>query len=279
MNSTNGLTSGELNQLENQFEQRALEKLRKHFRAAPCEKHPDAMIRFIFDEACDEILGPDFAKERVSDRKAQRINRRMREMLQSRYGPWVNVIHFRKKKRGGLMEFDTNFSRAYRTPAGVLYGMRADGFCKDLFFTSHSFERFVERVLQTFYEDAAEDIGKAYNTIATGADVAWSLVHPENIEYAREGQFWYLNLQVGVFVLEDFEDVFVVKTFLEYDMLNRDLEWFMPLLSPEQAESPGDHFNTLRDLMLHQPVKIKSPLARLDEIAKELLPDEESEFF
>jgi len=77
--------------------------------------------------------------------------------------------------------------------------------------------------------------------------------------YARNRNMCYLDITFGILVLEDFDEFFVAKTFLTYDMIKQDFYWVRPDLTEEEIEEPWKYFNQIRDLFNRPTIPSKKP--------------------
>lgn len=246
-------------------EEKYLEILNKYFETETFEKHPDAMLNIMFTNTFDEVLGPNFFKSRISKRKEKKIKERLIKKLQSKYGRWINITNF-KIKDIDHVRFLTNFNRVYKVKGlGILYGCPSERVCGGVFYTQHCLERFEERLDPVFYSPLALELKKSYGVEPTIADILVGMVMTSNFEYAQKDQFYYLNIRVGILVLKNFQDVFIVKTFLTPEMLQTPLEWFKPLLTQEQDHNPNNFFRSFSDMVNHESIKIQRPSFLLDE--------------
>lgn len=231
-----------------------LQLLKKYFKVTTFEKHPKAMMAIIFDRTMDNVLGKDFAKQRISKRKMKRIEEELKSALQSCYGRFINVsLRTRGASLYGI-KFNTNFHHAYKTEFGTLYGAPGQFFCGQVFFTAHCFERFDERCDLIYRQAFSKAFVDRYKYEPTAADLVMLLTSTrENREYARKDKFYFLNIKMGFLVLEDFNELFVAKTFLTPDMLDTSLQWYKPV------ESTLYEGKTLKEQLDHDPVKITGP--------------------
>jgi len=250
----------------NKFEEEYyLELLKSHFDdVTTFEKHPDAMLNILFTQTYDEVLGPNFNKKRISKRKEKLIKEKLISRLRNKYGRWINLTNFKFKSPHNLV-YSTNFNRVYKVKSsGILYGSPSQNICGNMFYTSHCLERFEERVPPLHYSPLIEDFQRIQKNEPTSADIVAGLVVASNMEYAIKPNFCYLNVRVGVLVIENFGDLFIAKTFLTPDMLN-DLEWFQPLSRTKRD------LNTFADFLKLESIKIKEPQFLRGEITEYLL--------
>lgn len=251
-----------------------LEMLNRHFRATTFEKYPQVMISVILDQAADKILGKDYENRgyRISKRKSDRLYDFVLKRLQSCYGKYINITQFRIKDR--KVHFGTNFSRVYRTDAGILYGCPVKSIWQTIFYTLHTFERFVERYDPFLCEPLIKKLTDIIKTKPTQADILMYLpsTGKGGFEYGLKDNFYYLNIGIGFLVLEDFKEFFVAKTFLSSDMCDPRMSWYKPLLTMEQAAYPSSYFKTVKELLDHDPIKITGPTF-LSDIMRDLVKE------
>ena len=239
----------------NEYEKYALEILQRHFRAVPFEKHPEAMTYRYLEDAIEEILGPRFAKKRVSTGKSLQIKEYLTDRIKGKYGRWVNIYNFKMKSLADI-KFGTNCSMIFKTPEGNLYSLEKNGLHKNLFFTSHSIERFEERADRQVCVPIEAFIKKKNQTDPTAAEIILACLYNCGSWYARENKDWFFNVRAGVFVMEDYGDLFVVKTFLSNDMVfTKNLQWYAPGLTDEMRKNPQKHFQSLKELLSYNPIK------------------------
>lgn len=248
-------------------EQNYLELLQKHFPdVSTFEKHPDAMLNLIFTEVYEKILGPNYSKKRVSKRKEKIIKNKLIERMRNKYGRWINILSF-EFKTPAYARYDTNFNRAYRIKnMGILYGSPSQHLCGNIFLTSHSLERFEERLDPQCYAPITNELINLYKTEPTSADVLVALILTSNMEYALKDNFCYLNIRVGVLVLENLGDIFIAKTFLTDEMIADNLQWYLPL-----RKNKNIRLSSFVEFLELEKIKIERPIFLREEIAEMLL--------
>lgn len=235
-------------------EQKYLEILNKHFKTVTCEKHPNAMLNIIFNNAYEKILGFDFKKKRISKRKEKKLKDEIISDLRRRYGRWINLTNFKAKSPDAIL-FQTNFNRVYKVEnQGILYGSPSESICGGIFYTSHCLERFEERADTTVYTSVANEMKKLYKTEPTSADIIIGLIVASNLEYGKWREFRYLNIHTGALVIEDLNDVFIAKTFLTPDMLYKEMTWYQPLMTYDKK------ITSFQKLLNMDSIKIEKPL-------------------
>lgn len=261
-------SSGKSKLIRNKEEEQIyLDLLNNHFKAVTAEKHPDAMMNLIFRESFEKILGVSFAKKRISRRKGNAIRDLILQKLRKSYGRWISLTNFKIKNVDQCI-FRTNFNRIYSVEGqGKLYGSPSNSISGGIFYTAHCLERFEERIPPYFYEPITEKLRKAFKAEPTSADSIFGLVLSCNQEYGVWKDFKYLNLFVGILVLEDLGDVFIAKTFLTPDMLYKDMKWYQPLTKDD------DKFHSFADLLKHECKKIEQPDFFINRLAKKYSPE------
>jgi hypothetical protein len=233
---------------DDEWEKRCLEILNKEFHARPVEKHPGALISMEFDAAAKRVLGPDFRKERLSQRKQKALRAELTRRLQLRYGRYVNIQSFEPKGNG--VQFECNLTRCYTTDQGRLYGSPEWCTCRDVFYTSHCFERFEERAHPDFVKFATDDWKKVYGNAPTAADLLLMMVNAgDHVHAPGGGVAFYLNVWYGALVMDVHDEFCVAKTFLTPDMLSLELDWFEPQYSMEEVKKRAGDFNSLLDIL------------------------------
>jgi len=248
-------------------EQIYLSLLNHHFEAVTAEEYPDAIMNIIFREAYENVLGPFFRKKRVSRRKALKIKEYILKKLRGKYGRWINLTNFKIKDVDRII-FMTNFNRVYNVKDhGKLYGSPSHTICGNIFYTTHSIERFEERVPPFLYDPVTEALRQCYKSAPTSADIMVGLVVKSNKEFGVWKDFKYLNLNVGALVLEDLGDLFIAKTFLTPNMLYEDMKWYRPVIKKD------DTFYSFADLLKHESNRIEKPDFLIDRLAEYLDPE------
>ena len=100
-----------------------------------------------------------------------------------------------------------------------------------MFATSHSLARFEERIdtdkYNEFFEFLLNRIRKNIKAEPTSLDILIETIYFSEMEYAKENDFIYYKTRFGIIVLQQVEDVFVVLTFLTFDMVKQKswLKW------------------------------------------------------
>jgi len=240
-----------------------LEMLNRYFKTTPSEKHPKAMLSMMFEQTFNKVLGENFCKKRVGERKAERYYAVLLKRLQGCYGKYINVTNFRIKRvtNSYQLHFGTNFSRVYKTEFGLLYGAPYTGLWEKIFYTYHCFQRFDERCPEIYRKVAAIKIAQNIKTKPTTADIVMTLTMlcRGTFQYAKVNNFYYLNIGPGALVLEGYKEFLIVKTFLMPEMVDKNLKWLQPTLKPEYYRKPSQYFCDIRDLFIFDPFSISGP--------------------
>jgi len=209
-------------------EQVYLALLNEHFETVSFEPYNDAMMNLIFTNACDKILGKSFAKKRISLRKEKKIKDEVTRRVRNKYGRWVSLTHFKINNVNKTMYFNTNLDRVFTVAGqGKLYGSYYHSCCGNIFFTEHCLERFEERIGPILYDHLAKKLEESLNGPATSVDILSGMTLSGDLEYGRHENYYHLNANVGILVLEDFGDVFIAKTFLSPEMI-KPIKWYKP---------------------------------------------------
>jgi len=208
-------------------EQVYLSLLNSHFKTVTYEEHPDAMMNVIFTDARTKVLGKNFQKKRISQRKAKKIKEEVSNRLKRKYGKWVSLSHF-KIKDVDTIAFQTNLDKVFKVPGyGALYGAYYRTACGNIFFSSHSLERFEERTEQNVYEIVSDLFREGHKSEPTSVDILCGLIFMSTFVHGRINKYLHLALPTGILVLEDLGDIFVAKTFLSPEMI-KECTWYKP---------------------------------------------------
>lgn len=243
-----------------------LELLNKHFKTEGFEKHPRAMMDLLFQRGKDAVLGKNFNKKRISQRKQAKLYEHILTKLQNCYGRWVNLSDF--KVKDDRIRFRCNLAYAYKNVLGVIYAPTNVSTAKDILYTSHCFERFEERADERMLSSMYFYLEKSKNTRVNAADVLFIMVNMCNFEYAVKDRFCFLNTQLGVLVLEDYDDLFIAKTFLSPEMADLTLQWYKPKIDPKDIATTWLTYKTLREIMTIEKVPIKAPLFGIESLVQ-----------
>jgi hypothetical protein len=236
-----------------------LDTLRKYMNARPHEKYPDVMINYIVQKTFDEILGEDFAKERISRRKSEKIYALLTAKIRGYYGKWVNILNFKVKEHRRI-SFSTNFDRVYNTDRGRLFGIsHYSPIWKNVLFTSHCLERFEERADFKKASPLIEVFKKNRKAEPTAADLLYSLILVNDYSYAPVGEEeYYFDVGIGCVIMINYDNVSVVKTFLKPGTI-KNVTWLRPELTKDERSYPSRHFTCFREILKHNVKKIDMP--------------------
>ena len=235
-------------------EQVYLDLLNNHFETVTYEKYPDAMMNLIFSESRIHVLGKNYRKEKISQRKKKKIYTEIIKRMRAKYGKYVNITYF-KMKGVTQIEFATNLDKVFVVPGhGTLYGAQYHSPCGNIFFTSHSLERFEERVDDDHYAWLKRAITDKDNAEPTTVDIISGMILASDMVYGRYQDFCHLYLPIGILVMEDFGDVFIAKTFLSPDMV-KPVKWYLP----EMVRAQKDSLNSFADVMNFGCEEIEQP--------------------
>lgn len=210
-------------------EQVYLALLNEHFKTVLLEKYNDAMLNLIFSDACDSVLGKNFAKKRISARKEKKLKEYIATKLRKKYGRWISFTNFKIKSPHNI-QFRTNLDKMYTVPGhGKLFGANYHTACGNIFYTEHCLERFEERVDHKLYNFIMGNIKEVAGAYPTGVDVLSMMILSSRLEYGKVEGYYHVNITSGILVLEDFGNVFIAKTFLSPDMI-KPTKWYLPLV-------------------------------------------------
>lgn len=232
--------------------------LTRYIKAKPYEKHPKAMMNIFFQRAADKVLGKNYAKERISQRKQEKIYKEILRQLRGTYGRWVNLTNFKVKKTCAI-HFACNLPHAFRTDFGPVFAPHSVYMAKDVFYTAHCFERFEERVDPVVYDLFRKPLVKYLKTEPTYADTLMAAADQAPGEWASDGDIRYLNVGAGIVVLDEFPEFYIAKTFLSPGM-GSVRTW----KSVSGEGRPWERFKSLRELFAHPSDPIPGPIFDTD---------------
>jgi hypothetical protein len=193
--------------------------LNANFKATEVERYPLATLEFWISEYIDKFH--DDRKKRISLKTQKKVHSAVVKKLRKMYGPWVTV-RIRNPKKWG---WDTNLGQVYKTENGRIYGTPL---YDDLFITSHAIERWEERSSLDHWRHFDRAHMQKYHIAPSGLDRILFLFETA-IQIGISNQvplYRYLSVNGGVFVIEIFEGIMVVKTFLKYDMSIPPMIWY-----------------------------------------------------
>lgn len=221
-----------------------LSLLNLHFETVTYEKYIDSSMNIMFSQARQQVLGKNFNKMRISQRKEKKIKELIIKKMHSKYGKYVSLTHFKIKDINRTI-FLTNLDTVFTVPGhGKLYGCYYRQTCGNIFLTQHCLERFEERADPAYCESIMRWIKKTHNAAPTTVDVISSLIMVSNFEYGRTKEHFHLCIGIGVLVIEDFGDVYIAKTFLSPEMFKEKIKWYKPILPADRR-----HFNSFAEVI------------------------------
>ncbi len=242
-------------------EQVYLTLLNEHFETVSLEKYNDAMMNIMFTDACDKVLGKNFAKKRISKRKEKKIKDYVSARIRGKYGKWVSLTNFKLKGINNIY-FQTNLDRVFTvTGHGKLYGAYYHRVCGNIFYTAHCLERFEERADMDVYGYMIERMKEVLGAVPTSVDLLSALLMASPLEYGKREGHYHVSIMSGILVLEDFGDVFIAKTFLSQDMI-KDVKWYKPQIDN------ADAMNSFSDVINSPCEQIDKPVL-INDIQKE----------
>jgi hypothetical protein len=219
------------------------------FNAKPVEKHPTALVSLEFDDACNKVLGKNFSKQRLSQRKNKALREELVRRMQKRYGPYINIQSFAVKNE--FIKFECNLTKCYTTDKGRIYASPDWSTCRDVYYTSHCFERFEQRADPTFVEMLKRDWTKHNGGCTpTPADLVMMMVEIGNHVHAPgDGIMFYLNIHFGALLIDVHEEFCLAKTFLTKEMIPEGLQWFLPEHPYREVRSGDKLYLSLLDII------------------------------
>lgn len=198
-----------------------LESLNKHFKTFAAEKYPTAVLEFYFTEGIKKFVGEKPFRS-IGKRKRKKVVEYVLKKLRAHYGKYINILSFDKKGR-----YVTNFDYVFKTEYGRLYGYDPYTNMSLTFLTTHSLERFEERVPEDNYRDFITIFKQYFGVEPTAADVLKYLMLVA-VEMGITKDCFYVNFVHGVAVIEPLPNgIFIVKTVLTPEMVNRKIDWFV----------------------------------------------------
>jgi hypothetical protein len=237
-----------------------IETLSKFVKIRPKEKYPESVGKHIVFSSIDEVLGKDYAKQRISERKIKKIYDLILTRMKARYGSWVNILDFRIRGPFNRITFSTNFEKIYNTEMGSLFGTaNSSPIWRNVLFTTHCLERFEQRTLGRPLTHLKDNFKKVCKAEPTSADLLLYLIFLSDFKYGPvKPEEYYLNVRAGACIMESFDDVTVVKTFVTPNMV-KNVTWFQPDLTQEEETCPSKHFESLRQILHHHSKKVDPP--------------------
>jgi hypothetical protein len=193
-----------------------LDILKKCFKTFAVERYPEVMIDSFFNES-EKIYLNENKKLKISQKIIKKIFDDVDRKMKNHYGKWVSITQYDRKGR-----FKTNINQVFKTDQGKLYNFID---FKNMFFTSHSLERFEERVSNEKYKDII-NIYKKIKVNPSIIDVINVLLKVCSQFSIDDNGFLYLNINFGILVVQSInQNVCIVKTFLSPEMNKSFLKW------------------------------------------------------
>jgi len=200
-----------------------LKLLNSNFRTFSVEKYPEATMNSLITMAAEKILGKNFMGYKIGLKKQYRIHDIVLKQMRVRYGHLINIKILNEKKWG----WATNLNRVYKTEQGRLFGTYI---YDDLFFTSHSLDRWEERVNPAYYKFFAQFFRLRFHTDPTSLDLLmFNMQLPHQIGLKRsQPSYRFLNMNGGYIVIEVLDGICIAKTFISSEMGKDDdsIIWF-----------------------------------------------------
>lgn len=200
-----------------------LELLNSNFKTCILEKHPYANMKSLITQASDKVLGKNFKGTKIGVKKQIKIHDIVLKQMHARYGSLVNIKIMNIKK----WSWATNLNQVYKTEHGRLFGTYL---YDDFFFTSHSLDRWDERIDQEKFKYFSQFFKLRYHTEATSMDkLIFTIQMPHQIGLKRnQPSFRYLNVNQGCVIIEILGGICIAKTFLSLDMVKDEkyISWF-----------------------------------------------------
>jgi len=193
------------------FFQNKLEALNKCFRTTIIDEYPDALFNGQLSKALKRHVR---GNGKASLHQWARVQEDIKRGLQTRYGPYINVL----RKKDTLF---CNLELAFKTPRGRLYLSRSS---LDLFVTTHAIERYAER--ETWIKDPSTIIGfkEAFKNRFGTSPTAWDMLDVDigmHRFYGTDGRAIYIMMKEGyLVVIKSSPDVYVGVTYLKEGMVD-----------------------------------------------------------
>lgn len=233
------------------------------------DKHIEASVTFFFNEAYEKIYKKDDFG-RPSKRQMEKIRQYVIKSLRSRYGKWMTVRDLRWARRGGL-SFKSNYCSTYKTSQGLLYGHSVDSSLREVFYTTHSLQRFEERMPEQLLEEIRKGFKLYRKYEPTTVDVFDHEIRNAR-DYGVDSDHRYLNIYFGALVIQTFRGVHIVKTFLTPEMLrDKDCRWLRAIPSQYDIENnDGEpYINGLTELFDHKTEQYEPTFLNIDDMRGE----------
>ena len=200
-----------------------LKLLNANFKTLSIEKYPEANLDFLVTEVTKKVLGKNFNKSKIGIKKQYKIHDIVLKQMRNRYGHLINIKIMSTKK----WRWVCNLNRVYKTELGRLFGTYI---YDDFFFTSHSLDRWEERINHERFKYFTQFFKIRYHTDPTNLDILIfniQLTHQIGIKI-NEKQYRYLSMNQGCLIVEILGGICIAKTFLSIDMVkdDKDITWY-----------------------------------------------------
>jgi len=213
------------------------------------EKYLPANLSRLITDTFAEVCGKGYTK-RPSKKQIKKIKNGVVQKIRLRYGKFFDLNDFEYHNRKDSFRLITNLNYSYRHKKGLLYGHPPDTYLRPLFYTTHSLERFQERVDQKHYKPLAEAYKRVWGSDPTPASILDILVGSSLIwGHNRESQFLYPLF--GSLLIDNYKGVLVCKTFLLKHMLSEDISW-NKVDAIEIAGEEKIHLSKISDIFEHK---------------------------
>lgn len=140
------------------------------------------------------------------------------------YAKWITV-DLTPNKEG--VAYTTNLSTIFKTTKGMWYGHHP-GPLRQLFYSTHCLERFIERSKDSQYKHVIQCYFDRYGRAPNPVEVIDYLIldNWQDLEFGLvPSTEVYLNIGIGILVLDSYDDVYCAKTFL-LPSYNVDASWY-----------------------------------------------------
>lgn len=236
--------------LREERDEQYVSALSSKYTVLPVEKYPDAIINLIINRAYKKYVGNKNVKQKMLGKVAIYVQDKIRSL----YGKYAILQLFEEKNKE--LSYHTNLHLIFKVKdenhtLGLLYGNQARGLCNGILFTEHSLQRFEERALPSLYESEKVRTKRDINREPTPLDIMTFVLSTKPIdEFGRYEDLYYLNLHIGILVLEKVGELYIAKTFLTPDMLNTPVKWYQLI---------DDAFDSLHSFFTSKYEEIESP--------------------
>ena len=213
------------------------------------EQYLGAILSTMISDAYNSVKVKK-GKRRPSKKQVKKIKGIILTKIRSKYGKYFDLQDFSFKDRRGGFKFSTNLRSSFRHKKGVLYGHPQGSYLRPLFYTTHSLDRFSERVDPEKYEAISTVYKKKHSSQPTVLNIL-DLLTSRSLSWGYDNVCYYINVLYGALVIEIHKGVLIVKTFLTPDMLHDGIEW----RSPDYIDIDGEktlHIKDIGDLFNHK---------------------------